>query len=273
MGLRFDDEEAARRTEATYLTPDVVKQRHAVLRVLELRPGERVLDIGSGPGLLAYEMASAVGPGGRVCGIDTSESMLAMSRKRCADLLWVAFRAGDAIQLPCSDGDFDVAVSTQVYEYVADIDAALNEAHRVLRPGGRLLILDTDWDSIVWHCTDPARMDRILDAWNEHAVNPHLPRTLSQRLKRIGFGIHHCEVIPLLNTEFDPNTYSHGLMGLIARFVVGRRGITGEDAAAWLEDLRAAGQGGLYFFSLNRYLFLAVKADAPSVGHGLKARG
>jgi ubiquinone/menaquinone biosynthesis C-methylase UbiE len=107
-------------------------------------------------------MAGEVGTDGRVHGIDPSESMLASARRRDAP---VEFGTGDALALPFPDEHFDVAVCTQVYEYVEDIAAALVEARRVLRPGGRLLVLDTDWDSIVWHSSDPqadgARADRL----------------------------------------------------------------------------------------------------------------
>ena len=133
-GLQFNAE-TARRIEALYKTPDVVAQRREVLRVLNLNPGERVLDIGSGPGLLAFEMAVAVGTAGRVCGIDGSEDMVSMSRARCADQSWVKFETADATRVPFPDGEFDVAVSTQVYEYVGDMTTALSELHRVLRPG------------------------------------------------------------------------------------------------------------------------------------------
>ncbi|RWK77281.1 MAG: methyltransferase domain-containing protein, partial [Mesorhizobium sp.] len=74
------DKDTSRKVEALYLTPDVVEQRCQVLRALQLREGERVLDVGSGPGLLAYDMAASVGRVGRVCGIDISDDMLAMSR-------------------------------------------------------------------------------------------------------------------------------------------------------------------------------------------------
>src|SRR5262245_31695044 len=103
------DAETARKVEAVYLTPDVVVQRRATLEVLQLAEGERVLDIGSGPGLLAHEMATAVGHTGRVSGIDTSEPMLDMSRQRCVAQPWVEFRQADATRLPYPDGSFDAA--------------------------------------------------------------------------------------------------------------------------------------------------------------------
>jgi protein-L-isoaspartate O-methyltransferase len=79
--LQFD-EAASRRSEATYMTPDVVEQRRAVRAALALGQGEKVLDIGSGAGLLAREMAAEVGAVGSVDGIDPSESMLALARRR-----------------------------------------------------------------------------------------------------------------------------------------------------------------------------------------------
>ena len=253
------DEAASRRIEATYTTPDVVKQRSVVRAALELQPGEDVLDIGSGPGMLAHEMAADVAPGGSVHGVEPSESMLAIARarERAASSAPVAFAAGDACSLPFAENSFEALTATQVYEYVADMPAALGEARRVLRPGGRLLILDTDWDSLVWHASDRGRMQRVLAAWDEHLVDPYLPRSLTRRLEDSGFSVSERSVLPLLNAGYDENTFSAGLIGFIAAFVPGRRGVTASDATAWADDLRAL--GGDYFFSLNRYLFTAVK--------------
>ena len=249
------DEENARRLEAVYTTPDVVDQRRAIRAALSLQPGERVLDIGSGPGFLAAEMAAEVGPGGRVHGIDPSESMLASARRRDAP---VEYGTGDALALPFPDEHFDVAVCTQVYEYVEDIAAALAEARRVLRPGGRLLVLDTDWDSIVWHSGDRERMQRVLAAWNEHLADPYLPRRLPGLLRAAGLEPTKTAIIPILNVGADRDMYSAGMSGVVAAYVAGRGGVSEADAIAWHQDL--AGLGDDYFFSLNRYLFVAQRS-------------
>jgi len=254
------DAAASRKLEAAYLTPDVVEQRRATLHTLALRPGERVLDVGSGPGLLVAEMAQAVGPAGHVTGLDVSDPMLALGQRRCVDLTGAgraSFIKADATALPFADSAFDVAVSTQVYEYVADLPTALAELHRVLRPGGRALILDTDWDSIVWHATDAAQMGRLLAAWMERFADPYLPRTLARRLRDAGFQVDRRDVLVLLNPEYDPNTYSVANGEIMTDFAVTQGRLTRDEADAWTQDLYRLGEEGQYFFSLNRYLFLA----------------
>jgi SAM-dependent methyltransferase len=259
------DEVAAGRIEAMYSTPDVVAQRNWTRKALALRPGEAVLDIGSGPGFLAAEMADEVGPSGRISGIDISKTMVATARERLAKsglATPVEFQVGDATKLAFPNATFDAVVSTQVYEFVTDLFVAFAEANRVLRPGGRFLVVDTDWDSIVWHGADPTLTARILKAWEEHLVHAHLPRSLTSRLERGGFTVTVHDAYIVLNPAFGVNTFSYGMIGLIKSFVPGRHGITSHEADAWADELRRAGETEGYFFSLNRYLFLAVKTAA-----------
>jgi SAM-dependent methyltransferase len=258
-GVTFD-EAAARGIEKLYTTPDVVGQRARFLQLVAAKPGERLLDVGMGPGFLAYDLAPIVGESGLVAGADSSQVMVELARKRCEGRGPCDFRLGDATALPYEDARFDAVVSMQVYEYVADMQQALAEVRRVLRPGGRVFILDTDWDSVVWNTADPARMRRVLDAWDEHLHDPHLPAKLPGLLARAGFALTHVEVIPIVNASLHPNGYSHAMVSGIASFVRGRRGIGVDEASAWAEEQGALGARGEYFFSLNRYAFGAVRA-------------
>ena len=246
--LQFDAE-TARRVEATYTTPDVVAQRREVRRLLAPRPGEHIVDIGAGPGFLAAEMATE---GARVVAVDPSASMRELARARGVDF---AIEDGSAEALPLPDGSVDAAVATQVLEYVPDVPGALAEIRRVVRPGGRVLLLDTDWDSVVWHSGDPDRTRAVLDAWEEHLADPYLPRTLGGALREAGFVEVTPSVWPLFNAGADRNTFSATLVPVIAAFVVGRRGVTEESARGWVDDLAALGEAT--FFSINRYLFRA----------------
>src|SRR4051794_4813199 len=98
--LEFDAKQSAR-TEANYQTPEMVAQRRATRELLALRLGERVLDIGSGPGFLAAEMAEEIGPDGRVAGVDVSEPMLTLARRRGTG---IDYAVGDALAIPHPDG-------------------------------------------------------------------------------------------------------------------------------------------------------------------------
>ena len=256
--LRFD-EEATKRLLALYVTPDMVSQRGEFLRALDPKSGERVLDVGSGPGFLAGAIAAAVESRGAVHGVDISEPLLAVARTHCAHQPWVEFHRADAAQLPFPEQDFDAVISTQVLEYVRDVDLALTEIHRVIRTGGRTVIVDTDWDSIVWYSPNRDRMSRVLSAWEQHAADSYLPRTMSNKLRHAGFQVDVTKIIPIFNTAFDTNTFSNQLIDSIVPFVSGRNGLTRGEAEAWAGEIRHAGKRGEYFFSLNRYLFLAKK--------------
>ena len=152
--LQFDDG-LSRRIEATYTTPDVVEQRRTTLRSSTCDRARTSSTSGRGQASWPPRWPG-VGPDGTVPASIPARACwrsagAAPRRGRCGGP--VHRRRGHLPAFP--DASFDVVTSTQVYEYVADMPAALAEAHRVVRPGGRLLVLDTDWDSIVWRSTDP----------------------------------------------------------------------------------------------------------------------
>ena len=253
------DGAAARRIEQVYLTPDIVGQRRETRALLQLKPGEAVLDVGCGPGFLLAEMAAEVGGSGKLSGIDSSPDMIALAHQRGAGISTLDLQQADALALPFADVAFDAVVSTQVYEYIADIAGALCEAARVLRPGGRLLIVATDWESSVWSNSDEARMARVLEAWREHGADSRLPRSLPKRLREAGLLLDRVEVIPIVNIEYDRNTYSYSMISVMAKFGVGRQKLSAAELQAWSDDLKTHGERGEYFFSVNRYAFIARK--------------
>jgi SAM-dependent methyltransferase len=115
---------------------------------LGLAHGERLLDVGCGLGEAALGLAQDLGDGGEVVGIDVSERMLRVARSNAgAARCRVRFIVGDARSLDEPDDSFDAARSERTLQWLADPEAAVAEMVRVLRPGGRVSLIDTDWST------------------------------------------------------------------------------------------------------------------------------
>lgn len=254
-GVEFDAERVAE-MEQIYRTSSMADRRRRVRGVLGLEPDESVLSIGTGPGFEVRGLAADLGDTGHVHGIDTARPMLTVARERCADRLSATFAAGDAAALPVDDDAFDAAVAVQVYEYVPDLAAAFAELRRVLRPGGRAAVFDSDWATLTFNAADQARSERIVDAFDVHCPHPRLALTLKPRLERAGFEVAEQEAFVHFETDLDEDSLAGTLMPAIAGVVAERGGGDADEVQAWVDDLRDRAEAGEFFFSLTQYLFV-----------------
>jgi arsenite methyltransferase len=223
-----------------------------------LAPGERVLDMGCGPGYLRESMGEIVGRHGAVVGIDVSTDLINQCNQRKPSA-WLSYAIGDATKVDHAAASFDVVVCTQVAEYVPDVDLVLAEAFRVLKPGGRTIFIATDWDAVVWHSEKPERMALVMKSWEAHCAHQHLPRSLAYRLFNAGFRVNGAAVHPILNLQYDEDSYSKGLAWGIRDFVAPRNDVPADDLKEWYGEFERLSEAGRYFFSTNRYIFKASK--------------
>jgi len=249
----------ARLQQATAQSHDNNVRRSKVLAALNLRIGERVLEVGCGGGYYTSQVARFVGPTGRVCAIDISLDQITVAQQRSAEFAWVECRSADIASAPYGNAQFDAILAVQVLEYVGDLDSGLIQIHRMLRPGGRLVVVTTDWSSAVWHSENASRMRRILTAWEPHKSWLNLPSILAPRLRRVGLQPLQQTPIPILNTSYNPASASYWVARSIRSTVVGRQNVTEEEAAEWFDEFPELEKNGAYFFCVTPVRTGAVK--------------
>ena len=150
----------------------------------ELRPGETVLDLGSGGGIDVLLSARRVGPAGKAYGLDMTDDMLALAEenRRRSGLANVEFLKGEIERIPLPDASVDVIISNCVINLAADKDRVLAEAFRVLRPGGRLAVSD-----VIVRGTVPAAVRKSVELWIGCVAGALSDADYRGKLARAGF--------------------------------------------------------------------------------------
>lgn len=258
----FADARALADLDRRYSTPQLVDQRRRVREIVAARTGEAGLDIGCGPGFLACELAAEVAPGGRIVAIDASSHSVetTATRAEARGLAgMVKVQVGDAANLEFPDDTFDFVAATQVYCYVSDVGRAIREAARVLRRGGRLVVLDTDWDFCAWASSDPAFTRRMVAARGaKQFAHAHLPRELHRLFLGAGLTLADAQVFSMIETRYDPDSFGiESIQGTCDAAL--QDGVPAAEVAAWEQDLCARHADGEWFFCLNRFIFTATK--------------
>ena len=151
----------------------------------ELKPGEVVLDLGSGGGIDVLLSAKRVGPTGKAYGLDMTDEMLALAREnqQKSGLTNVEFLKGEIENIPLPDDSVDVIISNCVINLSADKDRVLAEAFRVLKPGGRFAVSDV----VVRGDHVPDAVRRSMELWIGCVAGALEERSYREKLRRAGF--------------------------------------------------------------------------------------
>ncbi|WP_461010207.1 methyltransferase domain-containing protein [Streptomyces capparidis] len=221
--------------DAAEAAPGAATPRARSLDLLGLPPGARAVDAGCGTGLAAAELAAR---GVRVTGVDADPRMTALAARRHPG---VRFLTGDARALPFADGGLDGYRAERLLHDLADPAAAVAEARRVLRPGGRIVLLGQDWDAMVVDADDAEPTRTIVRARADAVACPRAARAHRRLLLDAGFG----QVVTEARVELftDPAPALPMLAGL-AKAAADAGAVTRARAGAWLDDQRARARRG-----------------------------
>jgi SAM-dependent methyltransferase len=164
----------------------------------ELKPGETVLDLGSGGGIDVLLSAKRVGPTGKAFGLDMTDEMLALARENQKKnaVENVEFLKGEIESIPLPDASVDVIISNCVINLSADKDRVINEAFRVLRPGGRFAVSD-----IVVRGEVPPEVQHNVELWVGCIAGAMQETEYVQKLARAGFVDISVEPTRIYNIE------------------------------------------------------------------------
>jgi SAM-dependent methyltransferase len=165
----------------------------------ELKPGDVVLDLGSGGGIDVLLSARRVGPTGKAYGLDVTDEMLALARdnQRSAGLANVEFLKGEIEHIPLPDNSVDVIISNCVINLSADKDRALAEAYRVLKPGGRFAVSDI----VVRGDSVPQSVRRSMELWVGCIAGALEERSYREKLAGAGFERIEVEATRIYRSE------------------------------------------------------------------------
>jgi SAM-dependent methyltransferase len=252
----------------------VVPARHRWLAgLLGAGPGDRVVDLGCGTGASLVEVAPDLG-GGLAVGVDASHAALG----RAADALAPAVAAGTArvllVQadlkdpLPFPDAAFDRVVCHDVLECLPDPEALAAEAGRVLRPGGRVVLAHSDYDSLMFTSEDLELTRRLVHAYCDTrqpwmgAVDGTIGRRLAPIARRAGLDVLDVQAQVVLDRSFVPGALGWGYARNLVDALRGG-GADPEELDGWLAGLRRLAAQEAFLFSLNEYAVICGRRRGP----------
>jgi SAM-dependent methyltransferase len=235
-------------------TPPILEHKRLSYRLLEPLEGAHVLDIGCGTGQDALELARRVGARGRVVGVDISRTMIAEARSRLHGTGHaVDFRLGDAGELDDADDTYDRCRVERTLQHLENPQHALAEIVRVTRPGGRIVAVEPDWDTLVVDAPDLALSRRIVASATDHHRCGTIGRELRRRFHDLGLDRVTVQAHTIVFTDF-PTAVSSLQLPASAEHALAAGAGTPDEISDWLAGLEEAGRAGRFFCALTTFL-------------------
>lgn len=228
--------------------PDVVARRERSYELLGVRPGAAIADVGCGIGTVLADLAAL---GARAIGVDSSDAMVREAARRVPE---AELHVAAAAALPLEAGLLSGYRAERVYQHLADPMSALAEAMRVLEPGGRIVLVDQDWDAFVVDGDDRQVTRSMLTGFADSIPNGWAGRRNGLALAAAGF-IQVAVEAETVTIDYDDA--APFLPALKAAAV--DAGADKEAALAWLDEQRRRGEEGRFFAAMTHFLASATR--------------
>jgi ubiquinone/menaquinone biosynthesis C-methylase UbiE len=239
--------------------PSVQRLRDWSLAAIAPATGDVAVDIGCGTGAEVRRLAALVGPEGRAVGIEPHPGLRAVATERSAGLP-TEYLDGDAGALPFADASVDVVRCERVFQHLPDPAGAAREIARVLRSGGRAVVIDSDWASVVSRPGDHDVLRRYNDAMWLRTPNPFAGRDLRSQLQRAGLSVD-ADIGSTAVVFPDAFLTNPVMLRINADLAVEDGAITRAEADRLIEEFVAAAALGEAFFAVTMFAVVARAAD------------
>ena len=233
--------------------PDQAQVNAALRDVVAGQPGEHVLEVGCGSGALSRLVAPDLRPSGEMVGVDVAPDMIAAARQYAVADSSLRFEVASGEQLPFDEATFDVAFAARLLLHVADPVVVVREMARVVKPGGRVVLLDWDWETIAVDHPDRALTRRLLN-WrcDNHGGDNWSGRKLLGHAAAAGLG--NLSVFPVTTVARDESAALTGTLWRAAEVARERGGITSQEYDAWVSELKHRIAAGRFLASIVYFI-------------------